>query len=225
MSYQLLEYADRDMLAIDLANQLAGDLEAALFHEERVALAVPGGTTPGPVFDALCAADVPWDRVDVLLTDERWVPDDHPRSNTALLKQRLLVNRAGDARLLPLYAGKATPEEALPELEVMIAPVLPLGVVLLGMGTDMHTASLFPGADQLEKGLSSDAPILVAMRAPGAPEPRVTFSARILDGALAKHVVLFGDEKRAALEAARSKSASEAPIKAVLSGAKVHWAP
>ncbi len=224
MSYEFIDYPDREMLTIDLANQLAGDLEAALFHEDRAALAVPGGTTPGPVFDDLCAADLPWDRVDVLLTDERWVPEDHERSNTALLRQRLLVDRAQKARLLPLFAPKPTPEDALAELEVMIAPALPLAVVVLGMGTDMHTASLFPGADQLEAALDPQAPILMAMRAPGAPEPRVTLSAQVLNGALAKHVVIFGEDKRAALEAARGKPAIEAPINAVLSGAKVHWA-
>ena len=88
----------------------------------------------------------------------------------------------------------------------------------------MHTASLFPGADQLELALSSDAPSLLAMRAAGAPEPRITLSAPVLNGAIAKHVVIFGDEKRAALDAAQHLDPIQAPIKSILSGAKVHWA-
>ena len=64
----LIEYVDRDMLFLDLANKLAGELETALLHSDRVSLAVPGGTTPGPMFDELCAADIDWSRVDVLLT-------------------------------------------------------------------------------------------------------------------------------------------------------------
>lgn len=221
---RVIEYPDRDMMMIDLANQLAGDLKAALLHEDRACLTVPGGTTPGPVFDHLCAADLPWDRVDVMLSDERWVPTGSDRSNTRLLRDRLLVNRAAAARYLPLYEPAPTPEDVLPELEAMIAPQLPIEVLLLGMGADMHTASLFPGADNLDMALDAHAPILVPMRAPGAAEPRVTLSARILDGAIKKHVVITGTEKRAAFEAAQKLDAKEAPICAVLTGATVHWA-
>lgn len=220
-----IEYPDTDMMMIDLANRIAGDLNAALHHDDRACLAVPGGTTPGPLFDDLCAADLPWDRVDVMLTDERWVPTDSDRSNTKLIRERLLVNRAAAARHLPLYAPAQTPEEVLPELEAMIAPELPIAVLLLGMGTDMHTASIFPGADKLSEALDHRAPILVPMRAPGAAEPRITLSARVLDGALRKHIVIIGAKKREAFEKAQHLSAHEAPIKAVLSGADVHWAP
>ena len=224
MNHEFQTYPDREMLAIDLANQLAGDLRAALGHEDRVLLVVPGGTTPGPVFDDLCAADLDWSRVDVLLSDERWVPQDSPRSNTRLLRERLLVNRAASARLLPLYAPAHDPEEVLAELESQIVPELPIAVLLLGMGADMHTASLFPGADRLAQALAPDAPILMPMRAPGAPEPRITLTARVLDAALKKHVVIFGDDKRAALEQARGLPLEQAPIRAVLDGAVVHWA-
>jgi 6-phosphogluconolactonase len=89
----------------------------------------------------------------------------------------------------------------------------------------MHTASLFPEADQLKEAMAPKAPVLMAMRAPGAPEPRITLSARVLDGALAKHIVIFGDEKRKALEVARHKNPLDAPVAAVLTGATVHWAP
>ena len=225
MNYDFVEYPDRDMLAIDLANKLAGDLRSILRNQERVVLTVPGGTSPGPVFDDLCAADLDWSRVDVLLTDERWVPEDHPRSNTRLVRERLLVERASAARLLPLYTPSHEPEEVLAELESQIAPELPLAVVLLGMGADMHTASLFPGADKLEDALAHDAPILLPIRAPGASEPRVTLSARVLDGGLRKHLLIFGEEKRAALERASRLSEVEAPIRAVLDEATVHWAP
>ncbi|MFW2586784.1 6-phosphogluconolactonase [Sagittula sp. SSi028] len=224
MAYEFIEYADREMLSIELAQRLAGDLRTALQQRDRAALVVPGGTSPGPIFDDLCAADLDWSRVDVLLGDERWVPEDSPRSNTALIKSRLLQDRAASARFLPLYAPFDTPEEGLPELQKPIEAVLPLAVVLLGMGADMHTASLFPGADRLEDALKPDASTLMAMRAPGAPEPRITLTAPVLDGALAKHVLIFGDEKRAALDNAKGRPATEAPINAVISDAKVHWA-
>lgn len=224
MSYDFQEYPDREMLIIDLANRIAGELRAALAHEDRVLLAVPGGTSPGPVFDDLCAADLDWSRVDVMLSDERWVPEDSDRSNTALLKSRLLTGRAATARYLPLYARAAQPEGALDALAEPIAAELPVDVLLLGMGSDMHTASLFPGGDTLAEALAPDAPVLVPVRAPGAEEPRVTLSARVLDGAMHKHVLIFGAEKRRALEGARGTPVQEAPINAVLNGATVHWA-
>lgn len=224
MSYDFQTYPDREMLAMDLANKLAGDLRTILAHEERVVFAVPGGTSPGPVFDVLCAADLDWSRVDVMLTDERWVPEDSARSNTRLIRERFLVDRAAAARLLPLYVSAHEPEEVLAELESQIADELPLAVVLLGMGTDMHTASIFPGADRLDTALAADAPILVPMRAPGAPEPRITLSARVLNAAMRKHVLIFGQDKRDALDAARGKLPEDAPINAVIDGATVHWA-
>lgn len=224
MSYEFKQYPDREMLAMDLANQIAGELRAALSHQERAALAVPGGTSPGPVFDTLCAADLDWARVDVMLTDERWVPESSERSNTRLLRERLLTDRASAARLLPLYAEAESPEERLAELADGIAPALPLAVVLLGMGADMHTASIFPEADRLEEALAGNAPILLPMRAPGAPEPRITLSAQVLDGALKKHVVIYGTEKREVLQNARGRAPIDAPINAVLDEAVVHWA-
>ncbi|GAB4541617.1 MAG: 6-phosphogluconolactonase [Ruegeria sp.] len=218
------EYADRDMLAIDVANALAGELEAALLHNDIVALAVPGGTTPGPIFDNLCAADLDWDRVRVLPTDERCVPAESDRSNERLIRERLLTNRAAAAEFVPLFIPGKSPEDILPEIEALIAPVLPLSVLVLGMGDDMHTASLFPGMAGLDAALDGDAPPLAVARPQSQPEPRITLTAPVLNGALSKHLVIFGPKKRDALERAMSLPPEEAPIAAVLDGITVHWA-
>ncbi|MGV6804570.1 MAG: 6-phosphogluconolactonase [Ruegeria sp.] len=218
------EYADRDLLAIDVANALAGELEAALLHDDTVALAVPGGTTPGAVFDSLCAAELEWDRVRILPTDERCVPADSDRSNERLIRERLLTSRAAAAEYVPLYIHGKSPEEILPEVETLIAPVVPLSVLVLGMGDDMHTASLFPGMEGLEQALDNHAPLLVVARTETQPEPRITMTAQVLNGALSKHLIIYGDTKRAALERAMSLPPEEAPIAAVLDGMTVHWA-
>lgn len=220
----IVEYADREMAAIDLANVLAGDLESILMTHDHASFAVPGGTTPGPIFDALCAADLDWDRVHVFPTDERWVPQDDPRSNAGLLKSRLLTGRAAAATLLPLYAPADKPEQVLPELEGQFAGELPVSVLLLGMGADMHTASLFPGAPGLKDALSEDAPVLSALRPEGQPEIRVSLSAHVLNGAMKKHLVIFGSDKRAALEKAATLPVEHAPVRAVLDEITVHWA-
>ena len=220
---KLMEYPDAEMMMMDLADTLASELENALLTNDRVSFAVPGGTTPGPIFDSLCAVDLDWSRVSVLLTDERWVPESSERSNTRLLRQRLLIEKAAAAQYVPLYAEAETPEEKLDALADHLAPALPISVMLLGMGADMHTASLFPGADQLERALHGD-DILVAMRAPGAPEPRITLSAKVLKEAVSRHIVIVGQEKREALERARHLTADEAPVAAILQGSIIHWA-
>lgn len=220
---KLVEYPDAEMMMMDLADKLASELKNCLLLHDHASFAVPGGTTPGPIFDSLCAVDLDWTRVHVMLTDERWVPETSQRSNTRLLRERLLVNRAAAATYVPLYAEAGTPEEKLPELAAALEPELPVSVMLLGMGSDMHTASIFPGADRLDHALHGD-DTLVAMRAPGAPEPRITLSAKVLKSAMNRHLVIVGGEKREALEKARHLPPEEAPVAAILSGTTVHWA-
>ena len=222
---QFIDYPNRDLLVKDLANKLAGDLRDVLANQDRASLIVPGGSTPGVIFDVLCDANIDWASVDVMLSDERWVPEKSERSNTKLLRKRLLVNRAAAARFVPLYLPYSEPEEALKELEESCRYVLPISVLLLGMGTDMHTASLFPGADRLEEALDSDAPILLPMRAQGAKEPRVTLTAPVLNGAVKKHLVIFGREKRYAFETAKLSPVRDAPVRAIMDDLMVHWAP
>ncbi len=222
---KLRSYPDRELLHMGVTDALVRDLTLALSRPGRVSLAVPGGSTPGPVFELLSDQPLDWERVDVVLTDERWVGEEDPRSNTRLLRERLLKGRAAAAGLVPLHADTGTPEESLAALEGGVRAILPLNVALLGMGEDMHAASLFPGGDKLSTALSPNAPALVAMRAPGLEEVRVTLSAPVLKGALARHLLITGEAKRAALEEARGKLPEEAPIAAFLDGLEVHWAP
>ena len=217
-------YPDREMMFMELADELASELGNCLRTHEHASFCVPGGSTPGPIFDVLSDVALDWSRVHVFLNDERWVPESSDRSNTRLLRERLLIGRAAKAKLIPMVADVPEPEDALDDLSAGFADELPISVLLLGMGTDMHTASLFPGADRLDDALAPGAPVLMAMRAPGAPEPRVTLTAHVLDGAMSKHVVVTGSEKREAIERARGLSRREAPITAVWNGAVVHWA-
>ncbi|QYX55238.1 6-phosphogluconolactonase [Roseovarius sp. SCSIO 43702] len=220
----LIEHTDSEMMALAVANRLAGDLNTALETRDRALLVVPGGSTPGPIFDVLCAARLDWGRVVVTLSDERWRPEAHIRSNTRLIRERLLVERAAEAEFVPLYKRTETPEEAIEELAAGLEPHLPVSVLLLGMGADMHTASLFPKGDRIEEAMGRDAPILVPMRVEGEPEPRVTLSARVLNDAMCKHLVITGDAKRGALMRAQASSPLQAPIAAFLEDMDVHWA-
>lgn len=218
------EYPDREFLFLGLANTIAGQLGDFIRREGRASFSVPGGTTPGPVFDTLSGVDLDWAQVAVFLNDERWVGEDSPRSNTRLLRERLMRGHAAAAQLVPLYAPAPQPEDQLDALAEGIRPHLPISVLLLGMGADMHTASLFPGADRLDEAMAPGAPILMALRADAAGEPRITLTAPVLKDAFHIHVLITGQEKRAALERAAQLTEIEAPIKAVLANATVHWA-
>jgi 6-phosphogluconolactonase len=217
-------YPDREMLMLGLANVIAGQLADFLRRDGKATLSVPGGTTPGPIFDTLSGVDLDWANVAVVLNDERWVPESSDRSNTRLLRERLIRGRAAQARLVPLYVPAERPEDMLQALADGLLPHLPISVLLLGMGADMHTASLFPGADRLEEALSPTAPPLLPMRAEAAGEPRVTLTAPVLKAAFNIHILITGAEKRAALDRAMTLPPSEAPVRAVLDNATVHWA-
>ncbi|MEL6887428.1 MAG: 6-phosphogluconolactonase [Pseudomonadota bacterium] len=219
----LQPYPDRELLVMGLADALASELKNCLLTHPFASFVVPGGTTPGPIFDTLCAADLEWDRVHVMLSDERWVPDDHARSNGKLIRDRLMVERAAIARFFPFYRDGMTAAEAAPGLSQELADEMPISLLLLGMGADMHTASLFPGAVGLEAMLAADAPLVVPVSVAGQ-EPRISFSGPALAGAMAKHLVIYGDDKRAALERAMTLDPVDAPVRAVLDGMTVHWA-
>lgn len=222
---KIVEYSDRDLMMMALADTIASELNTVLHGEEQATLVVPGGTTPGPVFDTLSTLHLDWGRVNVMLSDERWVPETSDRSNTRLIRQRLLTDQAARATLVPLFAEGQTADSAMAELGQGVEAALPISVAVLGMGADMHTASLFPGADRLAEALEPHAPPLMPMRAPGAPEPRITLTARVLNGALNKHILITGGEKRAALErAAATHDHMAAPVSAILRNTTVHWA-
>jgi 6-phosphogluconolactonase len=219
-----LEYNDREELVSSVAKILASDLIASIKDRENVMFSVPGGSTPGPIFDKLCEFDLDWRRVSIILNDERWVPESNERSNTKLLRERLLIKKATLATYISMYSDTITPELGIPKLKKRIDPDLPISVLLFGMGADMHTASLFPGGDKLEEALSDNAPTLLPMRAAGAMEARMTLTAQVLNSSRFKHLVIFGEDKRKAFEKAINLPNSIAPVSAILPRASVHWA-
>lgn len=223
MSLDFVEYPDREMLFLSLADRIAGQLSQHLRVNDTASLCVPGGTTPAPVFDYLSGTEIDWPRVTVLLNDERWVDGEHMRSNSRLLHRHLLKDKAQSARYIDLYTGDARPEDAVAALSEAIAPQLPLTVLLLGMGTDMHTASLFPAASETVMALAPDAAPVMAVNSV-KDEPRITLTAPALAGAINTHLLITGADKRAALERAQGLDPTEAPIRAFLGDITVHWA-
>lgn len=210
-----LETYPAEELGDALATRVAADLVAAIDTRDAARLAVPGGRTPAPFLRALGRIDLPWNRVMVTLTDERQVPVDHPRSNQRVLSETLFADRAAAARFVPLHGDVASVERAL-------ADALPLDVSVLGMGDDMHTASLFPGSPELAAALDSNgAACAMAVTAPGQPEARVTLTAPVFAAARCLYLLIQGADKRAALD--RAMAATDpltAPVKVVLDAAQ-----
>ena len=104
MTLDVITSPDAEMMALSLADRIAGELRQQLDAVGRASLCVPGGSTPGPMFRALSGLALDWARVTVLLNDERWVPGDHPRSNSAMLRKTLLPwleARGLDAAMIP----------------------------------------------------------------------------------------------------------------------------
>ncbi len=217
MTMLFQEYPSRAALFSGLAKTVAGELRHALARANTATLAVPGGTTPAPFFQHLRQMDLDWPHTKVLLTDERFVPETSERSNTRLLREHLLQDRAAQAELVPLYRPADRAEDVLEALARGIRAALPLDVCVLGMGTDMHTASLFPGADLLDQALVATAPVILPMRAPGAPEPRLTLTAPVLQQAAQVHLLITGPDKKHALEEAlKDGPAAQAPVRIIL---------
>lgn len=224
------EFVTREDLASALARQVAKVLREAIAERGTALLAVSGGGTPGMFFRELSRQELDWAQVTVTLVDERFVPEDSPRSNARLVRENLLQDKAAAARFAGLFSDAGTVEVSADKAgERLNGLPLPLDAVVLGMGVDGHTASFFPDAGNLESLLDLSAETIVApVHAASAGEPRLTLTlARIVEaGFVALHIE--GAEKRRVLKAALGAEA-RLPIRAVLDRApqpvQVFWAP
>ena len=223
------DFRDKQQLAEALADAVAGNLKAGINARGKASLAVSGGSTPARFFKALSErTDVAWDKVTVTLVDERWVDETSDRSNARLVKANLLQGRAAAATFVPLYQGGAEPDAFAASVAQRQVPQ-PFDSVILGMGNDGHTASFFPGGDTLTEALTAEGPV-VAIRAPGAGEPRVTLTLKVLLSARALYLHIEGGEKVETLRKAEAEGPIEAmPVRAILRATQtpltIYWCP
>jgi len=217
-----------DEAAIALADAVARHLSERLLIAPRASLVVSGGSTPVPFFEALRDKTLDWPRIDVLLADERWVPEDDKASNTGLVKESLLQGPAAEANYLPLKASGETPADGLEAVKANLGDLhLPLDVLVLGMGNDGHTASLFPDAPELDRAMDPDSGEIVApMTPPSQNEKRISLTLSALKQAGFTALHLKGDDKLETLQAACSdlEKVREMPVRAFLKpGLQIYW--
>ena len=216
----------KDATPVAIATHVADALRAAIAARGQASLAVSGGKSPIPMFEALREHDLDWARVTVVLVDERVVPRDHEASNTALVARHLLQGQAAAARFLPFFRELAPPFSAevldtlVQDAEDRIADLpWPLDVAVLGMGEDAHTASLFPGAPGYARAIATEQRLawVVPEQAPvPAPHARLSFSLSALLASRELLLSIAGDTKLAVYRRAAEKADPALPISLVL---------
>ncbi len=189
-------FADAADAAAGMAESILGHLTQALEARGRASLALSGGRSPRAVLERLSRAAIDWDKVTVLLVDDRWVDPSSDDSNEKLVREALLQNAAAGATFVPMKNDAADPYAGLAACEAAYAAIdWPIDVVVLGMGEDGHTASLFPGAAELAEGLSTQARVL-AVTPPVAPHMRMSLSASAILSSRVILLQLSGTAKR-----------------------------
>lgn len=215
-------------MAEGLAINVAAQLNQAIAEEGVATLVVSGGRSPVAFFESLVKQPVDWSKVVVSLADERWVPVEHADSNAGLLKKHLLQGPAAKARFVGLYNAAATVERAALEADQGLAELPPIDVLILGMGDDGHTASLFPNSPNLNEALQLDNPRRCwAMLAPTVPHQRLSMSRSLLASAKHKVLSIQGQSKLNTLnEALGGTDVAALPIRAFLQPTlEIYWCP
>lgn len=222
------QYETAAQMAEALAQRVADALRQALGERGRALLLVSGGRSPVALFERLAREPLSWKQVLVSLVDERWVAPSHPDSNEALVRHHLLQGAAAEACFVSLYQPAASHAQAAERADARLAGLPPADVLLLGMGDDGHTASLFPGSPNLAEALREDCPQrLLPLRAPSAPVERLSLTLPPLRAARLALLAIQGQPKLATLARALQPGPAEAlPIRALLRPPlQIHWCP
>lgn len=210
------------------ADRMAELLAYRLDNQSKASIIVSGGTSPRDCMMALAKAPLDWPRVQIALSDERWVPPDHEDSNERLVRESLLVGPAASAQILPVYAEGVTPQQRCDTLQDPL-PTLPFACSLIGIGTDGHFASLFPDAEQLALGLDVESGRLyIPVTTAASTYARISMTLAGISRSDEVVLLFFGDDKLAIYEQAKA-DAEAYPLSRLLrqkrAPIRLFWAP
>lgn len=196
-------------VAREAANRMARAIHEALKERGEATIALSGGNTPGPAYEILSKQTIDWNKVHVYWVDERCVPPTHDRSNYGSAKKQLLdriaIPPANVHRMKgeddPEKAAAAYDEELRDTVRAKVAGLPALDLLVMGIGDDGHTASLFPGN---KSHLITDRLVaaIPATTTPGKEprEPRLTLTVPVLENAKASVIICIGKAKHEPLE-------------------------
>lgn len=225
MAYQWHHHESADASAAALADAVAAALKVALDKRGNAVLAVSGGRSPIAFFEALSQKDLDWVHIAVTLVDERIVPTDHPDSNTGLVHEYLLKNKAAAAEWIPVVEAERQAADLQPEAVVQTAlkHYRQPDALVLGMGGDGHTASLFPQAPQLDSGLdlANEVPLLHTTPVTALHE-RVSMTLAAIVKTPAVFLAIQGAEKKAVFDQAAAALSKNLPTSFILNNEKVN---
>lgn len=196
-------FSDSGQLEMAAAEAIANLIRLA---EGPCNVSLSGGSTPKPIFELLgsgnFARSIPWQKCHFFWGDERWVSHDHPDSNYRMAREMLLDKLSvSESQIHPVPTAGMGPEEAARQYERVIRKKvsgnkLPrFDLIMLGLGKDGHTASLFPGT----RALDEDRRLVVASEVPGLQETRITFTPGLINAARAVMFIVTGEEKAGTL--------------------------
>ena len=223
-------YQTADELNQLFADNIAELLQKGITENGRASLVVSGGRTPQAMFNTLSAKSLDWAKVDVTLADERWVDTQDAASNEKMVRANLLINHASAANFVGLKNSNENAADGVQQCTANLKSMqTPFDVLILGMGEDGHTASLFPCSEQIHDGLNlQSGKDYIAVQPTTAPNQRMSLTLPALLNSKRIFLHLTGDAKRRVLAEALSEDDEVAmPIRAVLNRAEVElvWAP
>jgi 6-phosphogluconolactonase len=223
-------FASRSLASEAAAQHMADAVKLSLANQQQAALVVTGGSTPEYCYRLLANTALPWNRVHILLSDERCVPVDHEASNEGMVRRLLVTNRAAGANLVSIYKDDLSPQDQCGSVvEKLNSVPSPFSISLLGMGEDGHFASLFPDFDRLNEGVDPDSDLrCMLVQTAASPHPRITLTMSTLLRCNEILLLFFGDAKREIYERAKLPD-SDYPVSRLLQQERtpVHtiWAP
>ena len=226
----LIRFENSSALDAALVNKVTELLITAIKESGTASLAVSGGRTPVAFFNLLSQQVLDWSKVVVTLADERWVDADHSDSNEKLVRENLLINEAHTAEFIPLKNPAMDAVKGEIQTESAIELIGQFTLVILGMGDDGHTASLFPGAETLALGLDMNSGrTAIAVTPPAAPHQRMSLTLPSLLNSQQIILHISGAGKQDVLQAAQAgDDITELPIRAILNQQftplSIYWA-
>ena len=218
-----------ESLASDLCQCIGEILTEAIRKRGRASMAVSGGSTPIRLFKEFSLLSIDWTKIDLTLADDRWVDAKNADSNELLVRTHLIKNKAAQVNFISLKNDAKTAKEGQIYSEKMLRKIiLPFDVVVLGMGSDGHTASLFPCSDELPEAMNlNNSNYLISTSPKTAPYERISLTARVILDSKNIFLHLNGSSKLHTLESAMEyKYPNKMPIYTFLkNGLSIYWSP